>query len=133
MIEFYSVTSGLSCPELSLEDIPSLNNILYLDYAIRVGYEDGKVVTILYGDCIGDTMYLALTGASGRSEEYTLDSRHHHVQRLTANVEEYAIALGCTKFIISTDRGEEWVLNRLPEWTQVYEPREGYTTITLEV
>jgi hypothetical protein len=135
MMQFYSITNGTPLPALSLEDIPSLlGRQEALQHAVRIGYEDGKVVTILYGVFVTpDIVQLALTGASGRSEEYTLDSRHHHVQRLTANVEEYAAVLGCTKFIVSTNRGESWLLKRLPEWTQAEDPREGYTTITLEV
>jgi hypothetical protein len=133
MIEFYSITSGLPCPDLSFELIPALSNPEYLKHAIRIGYEDGKVVTFLYGTLINsDTVMLGLKGASGRSEEYVLDSRHHHVQRLTANAAEYAEVLGCTKFIVNTTRGEEWLLTRLPEWTQI-ESSEGSTTITLEV
>ena len=135
MMQFYSITSRLPYPDVSLEDIPSMaGRHDALPHAIRMGYEEGKAVTILCGVDIGfGTLQLMLTGASGRSEEYTLDSRHHHVQRLTANAAEYAEVLGCTKFLISTNRGEEWLLKRLPEWTQIEDAREGYTTITLEV
>lgn len=133
MIEFYSMTSGLPLPLVRYDKLPE-SSVTEESIVIRMAYEDGQAISILYtrNPTISPTN-LSLTGASGYSSIFTTDSRHHHVQRLTNNVEEYAAALRCSSFIVSTDRGEEWILNRLPEWTQIEDAREGYTTLMLEV